>query len=402
MRDGRIRILHIVSSLNRRGAELSAVRLADRLRRETFSPALWPISSVVRGAAVAPDRTPVLAGGWRRALRPRLRDLVAVLRDFRPHLIHCHGGRALKYAAASRLSFRAEGYVYTKIGSVHPWLDHPLRRAIYGRIFEGLDAIVAVGEEMRRELEGTFRLTHPKLVTIPTGIDARPFERVTPEEAAQRRAALGMRPGEVCLMAVGSLSWEKDPHLLLRVVADLAREGRPVRLVFVGGGPLQAPLRREVDRMALSDRVSFLGVREDVPALLAAADVVVLPSVTEGLPAVLIEAGMAARPAVAFRVGAIDEVIVDGVTGFLARPGDAAALREQLARLAGDRELRRAMGRAARARCRAEFSLERYVARHEALYLELAGTSVSWRVATAGATEGLRASSSFSGEGSSR
>ncbi len=377
MADRPIRILHVVSSLNRRGAELSAIRLADRLSREAFEPALWVISP--SHPALAPERTPVLNSA-NEAVRARgrsgavggLRSLVDVLRTFRPDLVHCHGGRALKYAAASRLFWRARGYVYTKIGSIHPWLDHPLRRAFYRRLFEGLDAIVAVAEGLRVEMAQTFRPVHPRIVTIPTGIDAEPFLRVTAEEAAQTRTSLGVRPDEVALMAVGSLSWEKDPRPLLRLTAALAREGHQVRLLFAGSGPLEQGLRDEVERTGLDGHVRFLGVRDDVPRLLAAADIVLLSSLTEGLPAVLIEAGMAACPAVAFRVGAVEEVLVDGVTGFVVAPGDEAAFLQRLRRLIADPAMRVAFGEAARARCLAEFGVERYVARHEALFCELA------------------------------
>jgi len=167
---------------------------------------------------------------------------------------------------------------------------------------------------------------------------------------------------------VGSLSWEKAPQMLVRLFSRLVTEHPRLKLFFVGEGPLETELRAEVTRRGLGESVRLLGRRHDVPRLLAGADIFLLPSVTEGLPGVLIEAGMAGRPAVAFNVGAVEEVLTDGETGFVVPPADLEVFGARVLRLARDPELRGRMGGEALLRCRRDFDIRRSVARHEALF----------------------------------
>ncbi|HEV8339859.1 MAG TPA: glycosyltransferase [bacterium] len=366
----RVRTLHILTSLNRRGAETFAVQLVDRLSRKRFDPAIWTIRPPEPGRFLVPQRTAVLSGSNGGAIHS-LRNLLRVARDYNPHLMHCHGGRALKYAAMLKPFWRPQAYVYTKIGSIHPWLDHPLRRLFYGFLFEQVDAIVAVGDQVRAEVEQEFHPRRPRLITILTGRDLSPFRSLTPEGAAATRAGLGLDSSHLILMTVGSLSWEKDPLLLLRLFGDLAVRDPRLRLVFVGDGPLRQSLQEAIRAGGLEQRVQLLGVRSDVPALLGAADVFVLSSETEGLPGVLIEAGMAGLPSVAFGVGAVAEVLKDGRTGFVVSPRDEAGFSQRVRELVDDPARRRELGREAREFCFETFNIDRSVRRHESLFLDL-------------------------------
>ena len=112
----------------------------------------------------------------------------------------------------------------------------------------------------------------------------------------------------------------------------------------------------------------FLGIRRDVPALLAACDVLVMASRWEGLGLVFLEAMAAGRPCLATRVSAIPEVVVDGETGLLVPPDDPPALADGLVRLAGDPTLRARLGAAGRARVAERFGLDRMVEETLAVY----------------------------------
>src|SRR6185369_3181875 len=123
-----------------------------------------------------------------------------------------------------------------------------------------------------------------------------------------------------------------------------------------GAGTMEPALRALA--APLGRAVVFLGARADVPDLLAASDVVVLASLAEALPTALMEAAAAGRPCVATRVGGVPEIVDDGVTGLLVPPSDAPALARALTCLARDPALRADMGRAARERAEARFSLD--------------------------------------------
>jgi glycosyltransferase involved in cell wall biosynthesis len=176
-------------------------------------------------------------------------------------------------------------------------------------------------------------------------------------------------------MTVGSLSWEKDPGILLDLLARLLPVYPRLRLVYVGEGPMERELREKAARAGLDAFVRFAGLRSDVPQLLAGADVFALPSVTEGLPGVLIEAGMSGIPAVAFGVGSVDDILKDGQTGLVVPPRNVDAFVRATARLLGDGESRTRMGREAMTMCRRDFDIRRSVGRYEALFRELVRAS---------------------------
>ncbi|MFQ6027326.1 MAG: glycosyltransferase, partial [Dehalococcoidia bacterium] len=155
---------------------------------------------------------------------------------------------------------------------------------------------------------------------------------------------------------------EKNPRLAVEVISRLKSQQKDWRLVFVGDGPQRAELEREAQVLGVADRVQFLGTRSDVPALLAAADLLLLPSRTEGMPAVVIEAGLAEVPAVAYAVGDVAEVVESGSTGVLAQPGNVLEFQQAVLTAAQDPERLRTMGIAARQRYARRFDI-RTVAR---------------------------------------
>lgn len=372
MASDHIRTLHILDSMDRRGAETFAVQMIDRLDRSRFAPHIWTTRPTASQNPLTPARTPVLSrhGPGRWPTVRSMMELVGVIRTVRPQIIQCHGARPLKYAVAVKPLGRSPAYVYNKILSIHPVLDHPVKRILYRIFFEQVDAVVAVGEQIRREVETAFRPRRPRLLTINNGRSVGVFASVTAAEREERRREMALTSDRVCLMAVGNLSWEKDPHYLVQLCAELITDHR-VMLIFVGYGPMEAGLRADVERLRLSQHVRFLGVRSDIPQLLAAADILLLPSAVEGLPGTLIEAGMAGRPAVAFRVGAVDDVLVDGVTGFTVPFRDTDLFRRRTVELISDAETRVRMGAAAMVRCRTEFDIERSVKQYEALFIDL-------------------------------
>jgi glycosyltransferase involved in cell wall biosynthesis len=162
--------------------------------------------------------------------------------------------------------------------------------------------------------------------------------------------------------AVGRLSEEKGWVTLIEAVARLPQDRqRDVHWMIAGDGPLRPLLEERIARHALSERVYLLGFRRDVPAILGAADVVVLPSYQEGIPNVLCEAMAMARPVVATRVGGVPELVEEGRSGLLVEPKEPQGLADALERLLADPNARERLGSLARQRIVSEFSLERMV-----------------------------------------
>jgi len=144
---------------------------------------------------------------------------------------------------------------------------------------------------------------------------------------------------------------------------------RGVRFVFVGDGPMEDELRERVARLGIADNVEFLGHRDDVPAVLADADVFVLSSRSEAFPNAIVEAMMSGLPVVASSVGGIPELVEDGRTGRLVPPGDAAHLAAAVIDILDHPDRAMQMGQTARRRIEEQYSFDRMVHQFETLYL---------------------------------
>ncbi|MCK4356192.1 glycosyltransferase [Candidatus Bipolaricaulota bacterium] len=217
-----------------------------------------------------------------------------------------------------------------------------------------------------RRSGGTPRVAPPeKLVVVRNGIDPMPFLQAS-GTGVQREPKLEVEP---VLIFLGRLAPQKDLLTLLK-----AFERIPVgRLVLVGEGPSRSQVEQSVERTGLNDRVTMLGARTDIPELLAASDLFVLPSRWEGLPLTIIEAMMAGLPVVASHVGGVAELVEDGVTGFLVPSEAPAALAEALRKLLEDSELRKRMGKAGREKALQDFTLDRMLAETKKEYDEVLG-----------------------------
>ena len=213
-----------------------------------------------------------------------------------------------------------------------------------------------------------------KIVVIPNGVELDRFN--APADPERIRREIGAPSGVPMVMLVSRLTREKGLEQFLEAAQRLSPRFPDARFVIVGyANPAQQEyennLKAMTDQLGLTGRVIFTGLRRDVPSLLAAATVSVMPSLNEALSNVLLESMAAGAPTVATRVGGTPEAIVDEVTGLLVEPGDAPALASAIERLLRDPALARRLGDAARKAIEAHYSVEKMVRATEALYLDL-------------------------------
>ena len=212
------------------------------------------------------------------------------------------------------------------------------------------------------------------IAVIPNGVDPSWFD--LPDHPRPIRTVI----------TVANLRPEKSHDILLEAAAALASAHPDLRFQIVGDGPRRQQLEAHAAALGLAGIVQFLGHRDDVPALLAAADLFVLPSRSEAFPNGAIEAMAAGLPVVACAVGGLVDLIDPGTTGLLVPPGDAAALAAAIARLAGHPAEAESLGRAARLAVRQRYSFDRMVGSFEELYRSGLGAAapVRTRVEVAG------------------
>jgi glycosyltransferase involved in cell wall biosynthesis len=213
-------------------------------------------------------------------------------------------------------------------------------------------------------------LAEHKLFLLYNGIAPEQYAP-SPERRTNARAALGIPAETLVITAIGNLYPYKGHADLINGLAGVADAmPRPWRLLIAGGDRVchEAALRALIAKLSLNSDVTLLGHRNDVPEILAASDLLAMPSHQEGLPNAILEAMASGLPIVATRVGGIPELIVDGQNGTLIAPHDISALGRAILELAVDPVRRRDIGARNLARVRASFSLERSVAGFETLY----------------------------------
>ena len=216
-------------------------------------------------------------------------------------------------------------------------------------------AVIAVSEGQARYLREYEGVAAGRLQVVYNGVDPERFE--TTDSSA--RARHGLPPDRFIWGIVAALRPEKNHELALRVLA----RHEDSHLAIIGSGSRESALRELAAGLGVESRVHWLGPVADVPALLPALDLVVLPShpAVETFPLCLLEAMAAARPVLATRVGSLDEMVVDGETGYLVAAGDEDAFLARLQELRSDDSLRSMMGTAGRRRVADRFTRRRMV-----------------------------------------
>ncbi|MEO6811232.1 MAG: glycosyltransferase [Isosphaeraceae bacterium] len=355
----------VITDLDVGGAERALVVLATGLDRTRWEPRVIALGA--EGALVEPLRaagiaTECLDVNRRRPVQAVFR-LVRSLRAHRPWLVQSflfHANLAARLAA--------------------PWAGRPWvvggvrvaeRRQEWHLLLDALSARLAVGsvcvsQGVYRYSRDVGRLPIDRLVVIPNGIDPEPFDAVAPLP----RESIGVPNDATLALFVGRIDPQKGLPDLLEAARRVVIPARPDwHLALAGDGPSLATLQ-EFTRASptLSDRVRWLGRRDDVPSLLKTADVLVLPSHWEGMPNVVLEAMAARLPVVATAVEGSEELVIPGQTGWLVPPKEWESLGAALLDAAIDPERARRFGKAGRARVETDFSIDHVIQSYDELW----------------------------------
>jgi glycosyltransferase involved in cell wall biosynthesis len=348
-----IDVLQVITTNDRRGAEVFAHDLGDALIRR---------GRTVRTVALAPTDheagLDVTILGTRRLGAGTLLALRAEARQAR--IVLAHGSSTLPACALATAGTRMR-FIYRNIGDPTHWGTAALRRARSALLLRRATAVVALTPSTARQLTRLYRVHANKMRSIPKGVPADRFVPADAEKRARARVHFHLRGDTPVVLYIGALSPEKNVAMAIDAVAALP----DVHLLIVGDGPDRQMLEDHADLRAPT-RVSFAGATNDPATAYAAADAVVLPSISEGLPGVLIEAGFSGLPVVATDVGFVSDIVADYETGFLVPTGDTDALTTGLGRALSKPEL----GEAARAHCLARFELSLVAARWDDLIEE--------------------------------
>jgi glycosyltransferase involved in cell wall biosynthesis len=360
-----MRIVHVVQGLGMGGQERLVVYLSQELAargHDTIIVSLSPGGAVraeahgvrVHDATGAPGADPALVA-----------RLASLLYRLKPDVVHTHNPAPMLHAVPAAILARVRRRVHTKhsvnvYGSRALWAARALVRAV--------DAVVAVSPETERVARLKERVAPGRLRVVSRGVPLGAF-RPDAEARTRVRSELAIAEGAFVVGSVGRLTQGKDYPLLVKAVGPLLSER--VRLVLVGEGSGRIDVERAVPA-GREPFVTLTGARSDVPGLLAAMDLFVLPSPCDGVPLAVAEAMACGLPVVATRTGELESLVATPADAtepvLLVRPHDELGLRSAIRTLASHPRRLRMMGEAARRRAQERFSIERMADEYEGIY----------------------------------
>ena len=370
-----IRVLQVTNSLNFGGLERLIVDLCLGLDRDRFTPM---VACLKYKGNLSPELeqagVPVIPLNEDVDPKRRYRTFRALQRLIREQgidVVHTHNTGPLMDVLMARLTqLRGVRWVHTDHNRIH-W-PGPLKYRVVERVASMLiHDFVAVSPDARDNLVRYEKIPFGRIRIIDNGIAVDRFK----VDAQQTKAFVQEINADAFSHRVGFVGMhrpKKGLATLLQAFPAVLAKFPNAGLIVAGGGPLEDAHQAEAEELGISDHVRFLGRRSDVPDILAAMDVYVLPSESEGLPIGLLEAMAAARPIVATAVGAVPRVLGDGEYGRLVQPCSPDALAEAINGLLADPEARQRMAERARERVVAEFSISRTVDEYAALYQQAA------------------------------
>ncbi|MBC8167514.1 MAG: glycosyltransferase [Bryobacteraceae bacterium] len=348
-----IRVLEILATVKRAGAETMVASLVCGLDRQRFEPAVATLYDAspndleeqIQRCGVAVRRL-----GKHPGLDFRMFSRISrAISDFRPDIIHTHS-YVMRYSLPA---MRCPG-VHTVHNLAAREVD-AVGRFIHRIGFRFGVTPIAVAKEVASSVGKMYKICP---AVIPNGIDVNRFQ-IASSKREQWREAHGFHRSDVLVISVARLEPQKNPGLLVRAINKLPSS---CHLLLAGEGSLRSSLEG-------FDRVHLLGVRTDLPEVLAAADIFALASDWEGYPIALMEAMAAGLPVVATRVGGVPEIVSDD--GLLVPPGDIEAITAALSRLAEEPVVRKEY--AGRSRSRASlFDVTRMIDAYSDLFERLA------------------------------
>lgn len=345
------------------GGELSLLTLLEGLDRSHWSPTV-----VVPGDGAVAARCRVLGLATHAIPLPGLRRpgfamlrcitaLQALIKRTGASLLHANGSRAMFYAGvAGRLMDRPVIW-HVRIADLDPVLD---------RLLVALACVVIVNSHA---VGRRFPWVPPdRIRCIYNGVDLARFSPRKPPLGLRR--SLGLPEEGPVVVSVGRLVAFKGYSYLLEAARRVQDAMPGIHWVLVGDGELRIELQAQCRSLGLESQVHFTGWREDIPEILALAELFVLPSLAEHFGRVVIEAMAMAKAVVATDAGGVPEIVIPGETGLLVPTAQPKALAEAILSLLDDPSLAARLGASGRRRVEATFTLSRHVEQVEALYME--------------------------------
>ncbi len=378
------KILRIIARLNIGGPALHVIILNSELNPDTYVSQLVtgresPAEGNMNDFAAARKVYPIIIDALGREIfiRDDLRALVNLIRMIRrekPDIVHTHTAKA---GFVGRLAAKLTG-VPIIIHTFHGHVFHSYFGYLRTKFFLWLerllakftDVIITVGEQQRQEIIG-YKIAAPeKVISVPLGLDLKPFVRSS-ADSEQLQRELDLEPGTMLVGIVARLVPIKNHLCFLKAARVIAEKMDNVRFLIIGDGELREHLEQKTRELELESKVIFMGFQHNLTKIYSGLDVVTLSSFNEGLPVALIEAMAAGKPVVSTDVGGVRDLILDGDNGLLVPSNDPRALALAIMYLLAKPGRRTMMGEAGRRKAYPLFDKNRLLEDIDRLYRSL-------------------------------
>ena len=286
-----------------------------------------------------------------------LLPLARLVRSGSYDIVHAHLFPTTLFVAAASIFAKEPGYIFSEHSVLNRRRRFHVFKILDWVIYRRYAQIIAVSDQVGEALLRWLPGLEGKVQVVPNAVD--PAQYCVPEAQVHHiRQEFGINEEHKVVLYAGRLLPAKGPDILLEALSYLPARDTSVRVLMAGNGPLEDTLRKQAANLSLDVKVTFLGLRTDLPVLLNLADLVVLPSRWEGLPMILLEAMAAHKPVIATTVGGIPEVIEHGVSGWLVPAEDPPALARGIGLLLCSTDLCERLSNGALQRVCTQYSIE--------------------------------------------
>ncbi len=359
------------------GAEISLLNLVKRVDKKLFIPHFvcskeGPFIDELRKIEILPDFVQFPSIKWPNPVRicNTIRGLVDIIKKRQIDLLHSNQPRSNLFGA-----------IAAKIKNIPiVWHERCLEQGRFDsdNIFSFLpDKIICNSDAVRNRFTKGAK-TDTKIRTIINGVDLRGFNPESNGRVIRKEFNIG--EDELVIGTVGRIDPEKGIEYFLESAKIILQDLKNARFLVVGGAANDLSLEKSLYEMSVEKGIDketiFTGFRRDIPQLLASMDVVVLPSGIDACSRVLFEAMAMQKPLVATNAGGTPEIVQDGITGLLVKPGNSSDMAKSIMKLLHNKSLSEQYGKAGRERVEEMFTIERNIKETEDVYLELLETRV--------------------------
>ena len=364
----KVKILFVIDGMEFGGGERVFTQIINGLPLDQYESFLasGPQDSFYQAISQTPvQRYPVdFSNRFNPAIMFRL---IKIIKDHKIDIVHGQGARAEFFARLASGLFCRSRYVSTIAMPVEGYDVGPMKMLLY-RAFDRfserfVDRFLVVSSVLAQTMIQGHGIPQEKVVKIYNGIETDYYKPHDQEEGRRRvRQEYSVNDSEVLIGSLGRLVWQKGFEYFIHAMPILIRDLPEAKFLIVGEGPLRQELERQARLLGIQDRLVFTGHRSDIRDIMAAMDVVVIPSLLEGFPMITLEAMAMEKPIVTTSIDGIMEQITDGREGLLIAPKSPPALAQAVKRLVDNPDYARSLGINARAKVVRDFSVHKMIA----------------------------------------